>query len=143
MDNSEYTSKVDVGDWPEAVIVPLDSPFHDDRGDIQNLVLKPMGSVAIITSKAGSIRANHRHQTDWHYSYVLSGSIKYYYRPANSKEEPKFVIVKAGQMFFTPPMVDHTMVFPEDTVFITMAKNFRTHENHEADLIRVQMIENS
>jgi quercetin dioxygenase-like cupin family protein len=143
MNNAEYTDRVNVGDWPEEVLVPLDSPFQDMRGDIQNLVLRSMGSTAVITSKAGSIRANHRHKTDWHYSYVLSGSIKYYYRPADNKEEPKFVWVKAGQMFFTPPMVDHTMVFPEDTVFITMAKNSRTHENHEADLIRVKMIEKS
>jgi hypothetical protein len=47
----------------------------------------------------------------------------------------------AGTMFFTPPLVEHAMVFPEQTSFITFAKNVRDHEHHEADLVRIKLVE--
>lgn len=140
MTNDEYTSRVEAGNYPEDVFVPLDPPFSDARGDIQNLVLKPMTSVAVITSKKGSVRANHTHSTDWHYAYIISGKIFYFERYEGSEEIPEPQIFMAGQMFFTPPKVEHAMLFAEDTVFITMAKNVRSHESHEADLTRVEFI---
>ena len=105
--------------WPKSVIVELAKSFDDERGSIQPLVDMKMKSSVLITSNEGAVRANHYHKTDWHYCYVISGSIKYYYRPTGSDADPKCVITKAGEMVFTPPMVDHGMVFPEDTVFET------------------------
>ena len=140
MDNNAYTSMVDVGKYPDDVIVPLDKPFTDERGIIQNLVLKPMNSTAVITSKAGSIRAQHYHKTDWHYTILISGSIEYYHRPVGSLDPPKRVMIQPMEVFFTPPMVEHAMVFLEDSVIITMAKNVRTHDNHESDVVRVKLV---
>jgi quercetin dioxygenase-like cupin family protein len=131
---------VDSGEWPSDPAVPLDTPFINENGVIQNLVLKPMTSVAVITSKKGTMRANHYHKTDWHYAYVVSGRILYFERSVDSQEIPEPREFKAGEMFFTPPMKEHTMVFPEETVFVTMAKNVRSHESHEADLVRVEFI---
>ena len=99
-----------------------------------------MSSVAIITSTDGAVRANHYHKTDWHYAYIITGSLEYYWRPVGSTEPPKRIVVKAGQLFFTPPMVEHAMKFLEATTFITMAKNVRSHENHEADLVRIKLV---
>jgi quercetin dioxygenase-like cupin family protein len=138
--NDSYTEKVNNGEYPEDPAVPLDTPFINENGIIQNLVLKPMTSVAVITSKKGTMRANHYHKTDWHYTYVLSGIVEYYERPVSSKEIPSPHTFKAGEMFFTPPMREHTMVFPEETVIITMARNVRNHESHEADLVRVKFM---
>src|SRR5882762_8631930 len=101
--------------WPKEVIVKLEQAFVDLRGSIKPLVVLPMESAVLIHSKKGAVRANHYHQTDWHFCYVLSGSIEYLHRPHGSSEKPKKVLVKTGQLFFTPPMVDHAMVFPEDT----------------------------
>lgn len=138
--NESYTSKVDRGEWPSDTSVPLDDPFTDERGVIQNLLLKPMTSLAVITSKEGSLRANHYHKTDWHYSYVVSGCVLYFEREIGASEIPKPVEFRAGDMFFTPPMVEHCMAFPEDTVIVTAAKNVRSHESHEADLVRVSFV---
>jgi hypothetical protein len=44
-------------------------------------------------------------------------------------------------MFFTPPLVEHAMFFPEPTTFITFAKNVRDHEHHEDDVVRVKLVE--
>ncbi|MDQ1535761.1 MAG: hypothetical protein QOE58_154, partial [Actinomycetota bacterium] len=54
-------------DWPAQVLVPLEAPFIDDRGVIQPLVDRMMLSAVLIRSKAGAVRANHYHKTDWHY----------------------------------------------------------------------------
>ena len=127
--------------WPNGVVVPLEEPFADDRGAIQPLVDADMKSCVLITSKKGTVRANHYHKTDWHYCYVLSGSIEYYHRPHGSDGEPEMVLIKTGQLFFTPPMVDHTMVFPEDTAFLTLGRNSRKQEVYEADVERIELVE--
>ncbi len=140
MNNEEYTSAVDRGEWPLDTRVPLDDPFVNANGIIQNLVLKPMTSVAVLSSVKGAVRANHWHRTDWHYAYVVSGSLAYLERQVGSEDVPDATVFKAGDMFFTPPNREHAMVFLEDTVIITMARNVRSHESHEADLVRVQLV---
>ena len=124
-------------------ILPLKKPYSDDRGIIQNLVSlnkSRMRSAVLIESKKGSIRANHYHKVDWHYCYIISGSIEYYYRPTNSDKEPIKILINAGQVFYTPPMVEHAMVFPEDTVFLTLGGGTRLHEDYENDLVRVNLV---
>jgi len=127
--------------WPKDPVVALDKPFVDARGSIQPLVDMMMQSAVLITSKKGSFRANHYHKTDWHYCYVLEGRIEYYHRPTGSGEEPTCVVVEAGQMVFTPPMVDHGMKFPVDTCFLTLSRNPRDQESYEADVVRINMVD--
>ena len=127
--------------WPEHPIVSLEKPFVDDRGSIQPLVDQLMKSAVMIESKAGSLRANHYHKTDWHYCYVVSGSIHYYHRPTGSDFDPEMLEVKQGQMVFTPPMVDHGMKFPEDTVFLTLSRNPRDQLAYESDVVRINMLD--
>jgi len=104
------------------------------------LVDLPMESCVLIESRKGSVRANHYHRTDWHFCYVLSGSIEYYERPTGSNQKPNKVLIRTGELFFTPPMVDHAMVFPEDTVFLTLGRNSRKQEAYEADVVRIPPI---
>ena len=52
----------------------------------------------LIDSKKGTLRANHYHKTDWHYCYVISGSIEYYHRPTGSDQEPECVVARAGDL---------------------------------------------
>ncbi len=126
--------------WPEEPLVPLEDPYVDARGAIQNLVHGRMGSAVLITSKKGAVRANHYHKTDWHYCYVHSGAIEYFHRPVGSTDPPEVLHISTGQMFFTPPMVEHAMRFPEDTVFLTLSRNPRSHDAYESDLVRVDLI---
>lgn len=126
--------------WPTEPLVELEKPFVDVRGAIHPLVDRLMKSAVLIESKAGTLRANHYHKTDWHYCYVMSGCIEYYHRPTGSDEEPECVVARAGEMVFTPPMVDHGMVFPEDTVFLTLSRNPRDQATYEADVVRIEML---
>ena len=127
--------------WPKDPMIRLEKPFIDARGTIRPLVDEIMKSAVMIESKRDSLRANHYHKTDWHYCYVVSGTIEYYHRPTGSEQEPECLIVQAGEMVFTPPMIDHGMKFPEDTVFLTLSRNPRDQASYEADVVRVNMLD--
>ena len=126
--------------FPKDVIVAMERPFADKRGAIQPLVDVPMESAVLISSAKGTLRANHYHKTDWHYCYVIRGCIEYHHRPHGSDASPDVVVVEQGQLFFTPPLVDHAMVFLEDTEFLTLGRNSRAQEVYEADVERVPLV---
>lgn len=126
--------------WPKKVVLSLPKSFVDKRGVIQPLVDVTTESALIISSKKGTVRANHYHKDDWHYCYVISGAIKYYHRPVGSKSKPKSVLIKAGQLFFTPPLVEHAMVFVKDTTFLTLSHRKRDQHDYEDDLVRVELV---
>ena len=126
--------------WPAHGVIRLEKPFVDARGEIQPLVDMMMESAVMIKSQKGSLRANHYHKTDWHYCYVISGTIEYHHRPTGSNNAPDTMTVKQGEMVFTPPMVDHGMTFPEDTIFLTLSRNPRDQESYEQDVVRVDMM---
>ena len=125
---------------PKKVKVKLSSFFEDKRGKILNIVNLLFRSCALIKSKKNSIRANHYHKKDWHYCYVLKGKIEYYHRKHNSNTKPKKIIIKPGELFFTPPMVDHAMKFPEYTEFITLGRGSRNKINYDKDTQKVELL---
>ena len=127
--------------WPDEHIIELEDPFVDDRGFIQMLVNTPIKNVTLIKSNQGAIRANHYHKTDWHYMYMFEGESDYYYRPAESDEEPKKIVWKKNQLIFTPPMEEHTTVFTKESLFIAISRNPRDQEAYEADVKRVELID--
>lgn len=127
-------------DLPKEVQIKLEKSFADERGEIQPLVDLPMKSCVLISSKKNTIRANHYHKTDWHFCYVMEGSIDYYHRKVGDTYSPQLEKIKKGELFFTPPMVEHAMVFHEDTVFLTLGGNSRIQSEYELDLVRVELI---
>tara|TARA_A100001037_G_C15119195_1_gene622931 strand:+ start:156 stop:569 length:414 start_codon:yes stop_codon:yes gene_type:complete len=123
----------------DPVIVQLQKAIVEDRGIIQMLIDFPIGSALVITSKKGTTRGNHYHLEDDHYSYLESGKIEYFYRTAGSSEDPNVSIIEPGQMFYSPPMVEHTMKFLEDSKFYVFAKRQRDQESYESDVVRVNL----
>jgi quercetin dioxygenase-like cupin family protein len=122
---------------PSSTVVPLEAPFIDARGTIQNLVHRSLGSAVMIFSEKGSVRAEHWHREDFHYCYVVSGELLYLERPVGSDELPVVTRLGTGALFFTPPQVEHAMYFTQPTTFLTLGKLSRTHEAYEADLVRL------
>ncbi len=133
----------EIKNWPTKPLVDLEKPFIDNRGSIQPLVDVLMKSAVMIHSKAGSLRANHYHKTDWHYCYVIYGKINYYHRELNSNKDPELLMVEKGSMVFTPPLIEHCMKFTEDTLFLTLSRNPRDQETYEADVVRTNLIDSS
>ena len=120
--------------------IELPENFTDFRGSIQALLHEHSGSVVVIDTFPAVQRANHYHKEDYHYCYIISGKIVYYERPAGSKEIPKKSIFLPGEMFYTPPMIEHCMYFEEHTVFITLGGKTRRQEEYEADLVRLESL---
>ena len=125
---------------PNRVKIKLSRIFKDNRGKIINISNMLFGSCALIISKKNSIRANHYHKKDWHYCYVLKGKIEYFYRKHGSKQKPKKQIIKKGELFFTPPMVDHAMRFPQYTEFLTLGRGTRNKINYDKDTKKIKLI---
>lgn len=115
--------------------VKIPQSFSDDRGRIDNIADGTLGDVAVITSVAGAIRANHVHKDDWHLSYMVEGSMNYYWRDELGKEY--FVKVERGQMVYSPPGTPHKMIFLEPSTFIAIAAKNRSSKDYELDTTRL------
>ena len=125
------------------IVIPQREPFVDDRGQIRNLIDAPFTSAAVITSVKGAIRGNHYHKTDYHYCWLQKGGMIYGHRPVGDTKPPKRWTIKPGDLFYTPPMYEHVMIFTEDSVMLAFARNNREMANYEADTVRVPPIVSS
>src|SRR2546425_5180897 len=131
----------DPSTWPSRHKIELPRAHVDERGKIQPLVDFPMKNVSLIFSKRGSVRSNHYHKTDWHYMYVLSGSFEYHFRRAGSSAEPERMILRVGELIFTPPHEEHATVFLEDTEIVVASRNVRDQTVYEHDVKRVVLVD--
>ncbi|MAF80721.1 hypothetical protein CL628_01775 [bacterium] len=132
----------------ENVISKPEVLADDDRGVIEQLDNTNEGnSVLRITSKAGTVRANHYHQKDHHVCYLVSGQIRYVERPVGKDGVVDESIplteytIKPGQLFYTAPMVAHAMEFTEDSEFLAITPRGGGEAEYENDVIRVTLIE--
>jgi len=126
-------------------IAQVQPEFVDERGGITKLLddgQTVIKSVLYITSKAGSVRSNHYHKTDAHYIYMITGSMEYYEKPVDGAEDQvEKVIVKAGDIIYSPPMRVHATKFLEDSSFIALSINSRHQAAYEEDTVRVKWID--
>lgn len=117
--------------------------FTDKRGSLSYLVPDDavIRGVLFITCKKGAVRANHYHKADTHYSYVYSGKMRYFWKDLQKKNSRrKSVIVRKGEMIFTPSNVAHAMEFLEDSVFFAFSTKERDRKDYESDTIKVSLI---
>lgn len=119
-------------------------PFHvDKRGEMSNLLPAKIkiASALLITSKKGSIRANHYHKKDEHYTFLLKGKMKYTYSPVNQKnKQKKTFLVTEGEIVYTPSMTAHAIKFLEDSVFIAFSTKPRNQGAYENDTVRIEFV---
>lgn len=119
--------------------------FIDERGEMTKLLDEGKGtnitSAIYMTCKKGSIRANHYHKKDVHYSYLLRGKMEYTSQSFSPKSKKEVIIVKPGEIIYTPVMTIHAMRFLEDSEVITLATEPRDHEGYEKDTVRIDLIE--
>ena len=123
----------------KSIIIKNEIRDKDNRGEIISIVDENIKNVSLITCKAGSIRSNHYHHTDFHYMHVLKGEIDYFYKEINSKKI-NYLKVKEGENIFTPPKEIHATYFPLKTILIVSSKNPRDRKTYENDTVRVEFI---
>lgn len=119
----------------------------DDRGIIEQLSKAGYDSVLRITSKKGTVRANHYHKKDSHVCYVVKGKIRYVEHDLlpdgslNMTAPQREWVISEGQCFYTPPMVAHAMEFVEDTEFLAISPRTGDSKEYETDLIRLTLVD--
>ena len=86
----------------------------DNRGEFISLIDDKISNISFLKSGKNTIRSNHYHLQDWHYIYVISGSIHYLYKRLNEKKI-NYLYVKKGEIIFTPNNEIHTTYFSSNT----------------------------
>lgn len=123
----------------------IEPEFVDERGGIARVVDQdnfPIRAVLRITSKAGTIRANHYHKTDYHYIYIESGKCEYSERPADKPGvEIETVVIGPGDIVLSNPGVIHAVKFLEDTIFYAFTTEKREQDQYEGDTVRIKIVE--
>ena len=70
---------------------------------------------------------------------MLKGSMEYIEEDLDGKNK-NMVIVKRGDLVYTPPMKAHAMHFLEESSFLTLATESRHQEAYEKDTVRMKLI---
>ena len=130
---------------PGSRIWHIDPAFTDSRGTIYNIFAQALVAleeypvnivhVALIFSLPGSIRGNHMHSEDSHYSYILAGKAEYW--------EPDFdeaQVLVPGDLLFTPAGIPHAFRFIETTSFLALTTKARDGDLYEEDTHPVPVI---
>ena len=106
--------------------------FTDFRGKISNHELtEPVNLIGLISSKKGTMRANHYHPQQEQKCLFTNGQIIEVYKDLLNPSSRKITqVVNAGQISIIKPNVAHTMIFTKDTTFLNLVRGEREHENY-------------
>ena len=129
-----------INNFEDKDLIELPENHSDERGFIQPLCDLEMKSASLLYSKKNTWRANHYHKSDWHFIYVLEGGFDYYYRKTNSNEKIKKKTVKKNQLLYTGPLIDHAMLYTEETKLLVVSKNPRDQKTYEEDTVRIDFM---
>ena len=126
---------------PNEKAVKIEPAFEDDRGMIANILEEPVSHIAIITSKKGSVRANHYHPEQMQYCYLVSGKYESYSKDLKGNDaKMEKIIVEAGTLVITSPMIAHAMKFTEDSVLLNITTGQRDSGNFAEHTVKYNLI---
>ena len=84
-----------------------------------------------ITSKKGTVRANHYHPVQEQKCLVTNGQFISVYQDLLNQDAKKIThVVNEGELIVTKPNVAHSMVFSKDTQFLNLVRGEREHKNY-------------
>ena len=119
----------------------VNTAYSDDRGDIFNIFEGRIEHVALITSKKGTVRANHYHKEDHQYIYLISGEFESHCCDVRDPSKRQVLLVKPGDIVETPAYVAHAQKFTKDSIFLALTTRQRESGKYEEDTIAYQVIE--
>ncbi len=119
----------------------IDVACKDNRGEIYNLFEGRIEHIALITSKKGTVRANHYHKEDLQYIYLISGEYESHSCDVRDPNKKQVLKVITGDIVETPPFVAHAQKFTKDSVFLALTTRQRESGKYEEDTIAYQVIE--
>ena len=109
-----------------------ENEFIDDRGKISNYELpESINLIGLISSKKGTIRANHFHPIQEQKCLLTKGQVISVYKDLLNSNSPKIThVVNEGDLIITKPNTAHAMIFSKDSVFLNLVKGEREHKNY-------------
>jgi nucleoside-diphosphate-sugar epimerase/SAM-dependent methyltransferase/dTDP-4-dehydrorhamnose 3,5-epimerase-like enzyme len=113
-------------------IIKGGNEYVDERGSIYNYELtEPINLIGTITSKKGTVRANHYHPIQEQKCLLVKGKyISVIKDLSNPKSNVETRVINEGDIAVIQPNVAHTMVFLEDSIFLNLVRGEREHENY-------------
>lgn len=123
-------------------IVKGQNPFEDARGKIINYELtEPINLIGLITSKKGTLRANHYHPEQEQKCLLISGKYISVFKDLSIENSSiRHQLIEAGDLSIMPPNVAHTMIFLEDSVFINLVNGNRDHDKFGKHTIKYELV---
>jgi len=108
----------------------------DARGAITDIVENvPFDSLILITSARGAVRGNHFHKETIQYTYILSGTCRYFSQKPGGPVEQATVV--KGDLIVSPPMESHAFEALEDSELLAFCKGPRAGSQYESDTFRL------
>ena len=119
----------------------IDPAVKDIRGAITNVFEGRIEHIALITSKKGTVRANHYHKQDHQYIYLVSGAFESHSVDIRDTKKRQVLEIKPGDIVETPALIAHAQKFTEDSVFLALTTRQREQGKYEEDTIAYPVIE--
>ncbi len=106
--------------------------YEDKRGKISNHELtEPINLIGLISSKKGTVRANHYHPQQEQKCLFTKGQIIEVFQDIINPGSPKITqVVNEGELSIIKPNVAHAMVFTKDTTFLNLVRGERDHDKY-------------
>ncbi len=112
---------------------------EDERGKISDIFYDTnINHVAMIESKAGSIRGNHYHKLTTQYVLVVKGELEYWHKPHDSSDSADSILLKEGDFVKSPPYEVHSFKMTTDNQFIVFSEGLRGGKDYEKDTYRYE-----
>lgn len=123
-------------------IIKITDSFTDARGAIARIMeLSPaIKSALYITSKTGSVRANHYHKHDTHYTFLLTGKFAYLEKGIRNGARVEKRLILPGDLVTTPAKRIHAMKFQADSTMVVFTTEPRDQTSYEADTVRIKLV---
>jgi dTDP-4-dehydrorhamnose 3,5-epimerase-like enzyme len=93
-----------------------------------------------IKSKTDSIRANHYHKRDTHYTCLISGQFKYFEKRLTKKAKTISRIINPGDIVVSYPNFIHAMRFTEASEMVVFTTESRSQTKYEKDTVRIKLV---
>ena len=120
---------------------PIHPAVVDVRGAISNIFEGRIEHIALITSKKGTVRANHYHKEDHQFIYLISGAFESHSVDIHDTKKRQVLKIEAGDIVETPALIAHAQKFTEDSAFLALTTRQRESGKYEEDTIAYPVIE--
>lgn len=115
--------------------------FKDKRGLIADVIYNTnINHIAYITTKKNGIRGNHYHKKTIQYTFVLEGTIKYYFKKKTAKKVSQLILKKGDLIKSKFNEIHAFKTTSSKSIMLALTAGIRGGKDYEKDTFRVNSI---